>query len=129
MRYPQGYKFTWVQMDLGNDASCNLHVQFGFDCRQIELCWIILPEWKKKSKYATFCVNRCVSTCVYPQGGRNHYPQHGMILLSSDQSLEGHGLELQCRQMGDAWENNKLSLLPQLSSFHHLIWLICCSSL
>lgn len=31
--------------------------------------------------------------------------------------------------MGNAWENSKLSLVPQPNFFPHLIWLICCSSL
>lgn len=85
-RYLQGYEVTWIQTDLEKNASRNLRVQFRFDCTQIEFCWIMLPEWGKKnqkqpSRSAAFGVNRCVSTCVYPEGGRNHSPQHSVILL------------------------------------------------
>lgn len=92
---------TWLQMDLENNVSSWLRVQFRSD-RTNEIAPGYSPRMESKSMYATFGVDICVSTCVYPEGGRNHYPQPSRILLQSDQSLRGHGLEPQCRQMGNA---------------------------
>lgn len=71
-------------------------------------------EEKNSSRYATFSVSRCVSTRVYPEGGRNHYPGPSIVVLSSDQSLKGHGFELQSRQMGNIWASNTVSGSPAM---------------
>lgn len=111
--------FSWIQMDSGNNFSCYLRVQFRSDCTN-EIVLGYSPSIEDKSMYATFGVDRCVSTCVYLEGGRNHYPQPSRILLQRDQSLKGHGLELQCRQMGNAWQITNSVCIP--SQVPSIIW-------
>lgn len=95
-------------MDLENNVPSYFRVQFRFDCIQMKLGYSSRMK-KERNTYAIFGVNRCVSTCVYPEGGKNHYPWPSIILLWSDQSWKGLRLELQHRQMGNAWGNSKLS--------------------
>lgn len=67
-------------MDLENNVSSYFRIQFRFDCIQRELSYSSCMK-KERNIYSMFGVNRCVSTCVYPEGGKNQYPWPSMILL------------------------------------------------
>lgn len=90
-----------IHVGLENNVSSYLSVQLGSDDTN-EIVLGYSPRMESKKHVCNFWCRQMCSTCVYPEGKRTHYPQPGRILLQSDPSLKGQGLEPQCRQMGDA---------------------------
>lgn len=72
MKCPQAaLTFMGIQMDFENSVFRYLRVQFRSDGTN-EVALGYSPRMESKSMYATFGVDRCVSTCVYPEGERDH---------------------------------------------------------
>lgn len=125
---PTGSRNVYTDTHEENDASRYLRAQLRLDCTQMELGYSPCTEGKRHICNLP-CKQMCSNLCL-PGRCRTHSPQPSVTVLWSDQSLKGRGLELQRRQVRNAWETaNSLCAPPPAKFLPYLICLICCCSL